>query len=211
MRLVFALVAAALGALAGAANADDYALQRQRCGLEAKPRLPDPQMLEACTAVIDARKETPQDLARAYVNRGDAWRLRERAIDRAIADYDEAIRLRPDFALAFAGRGFTYLFERRNPDRAIQDFDEAIRLDSTSAVVFYYRATAYADKGALDRAIADFDQAIRLKPDFSNAYRDRGQAKQAKGDLVGAAADLARAESTGSRTPACDRGTGCGR
>jgi tetratricopeptide (TPR) repeat protein len=203
-----------LGAFAnlpGAVQAQGYKLQRERCGVEAtRHSLPDPDAIADCTAVIESRTETPEVLARAYVNRGDAYRLRERNIDRAIADYNQAIQLQPNFALAFADRGFTYLFERHDQLRAIEDFNQAIRLDPMSANVFYYRGTAYFDKGELERAIADFDQAIRLRPNFSIAYRDRGQAKIARGDRAGGDADLAEAERIGSREPACG-GAGCNR
>jgi tetratricopeptide (TPR) repeat protein len=196
----------------GATSAQDYKLQRDRCGLDTTRRLPPgPEAIEACTAVINSGKETPKILALALVNRGNAYRIGDRNIDRAIDDYTQAIRLQPDFALAFASRGFTYLFEKRSLERAIEDFDEAIRLDPTFANVFYYRGVAYADKGAFDRAIADFDQAIRLRPNFSIAYRDRGQAKHARGDRAGGDADLAEAERIGSREPACTGGVGCNR
>jgi tetratricopeptide (TPR) repeat protein len=55
--------------------------------------------------------------------------------DRALADYDQAIRMMPDFEPAFVARGFVYLFARPDPDRAIADFSEAIRLDPASFAV----------------------------------------------------------------------------
>jgi tetratricopeptide (TPR) repeat protein len=210
-RLALSLIAGVLAILAGVAQAQDYKLQRDRCGLDGARRSPPPETIEACTAVINSGKEAPKVLAQALVNRGDAYRMGDRNIDRAIDDYTQAIRLQPDFALAFADRGFTYLFEKHSPDRAIEDLNASIRLDPTSANFFYYRGVAYADKGVFDRAIADFDQAIRLRPNFSIAYRDRGQAKLARGDRAGGDADLAAAERIGSREPACAGGAGCNR
>jgi Tfp pilus assembly protein PilF len=46
--------------------------------------------------------------------------------DRAIADYNEAIRRDPNSALAFDNRGTAYLKKGDN-DRAIADYNEAIR------------------------------------------------------------------------------------
>jgi tetratricopeptide (TPR) repeat protein len=194
----------------GSAQPQDYQRELARCGIDPKPRLPPMEAIEGCTAVIDSGKATPGIIAEALVNRGDAYRLRHNDIDRALADYDLAIRTMPGFARALASRGFVYLFARPEPDRAITDFNEAIRLDPTSANVFYYRGVAWSNKGDWDRAIADYDQAIRLRPTFSIAWRDRGKARQAKGDIAGGAADLVEAERIGRQGTDCGA-AGCGR
>lgn len=210
-RLSLILAAGVFASLSCVAQAQDYQLQWERCGLDPKRRLPPgPEAIEGCTAVIQAGRETPRIIAEAFVNRGNEYRMRERAIDRAIEDYNQAIRLQPDFALAFATRGFAYLFDKRELDRAIQDFDTALRLDPQFANVFYYRGVARSEKGQHELAIKDFDQAIRLRPTFAVAWRDRGQAKIALGDQAGGKADLDEAERVGRLTPECS-GLGCGR
>lgn len=198
-------------AVAGAARSQDYQRELARCGIEPKPRLPPIEAIEGCSAVIESGRAAPAVLAQAFVNRGDAWRSRRNDIDRALADYDAAIRVVPDFAPAFASRGFVHLFARPQLDRAIADFSEALRLDPVSANVFYFRGVAWSGKGEWDRAIADFDQAIRLRPTFANAWRDRGKAKEAKGDKAGGAADLAAAERIGRQGTDCGGAAGCGR
>jgi tetratricopeptide (TPR) repeat protein len=54
------------------------------------------------------------------------------AYDRAIADYNAAIRLDPKSALAFIGRGDAYT-SKGDHDRAVADYNEAVRLDPTRA------------------------------------------------------------------------------
>ena len=209
-RVALIFAAGALAILSQAAHAQDYQVQWERCGLDPKRRLPPgPDAIEGCTAVLQAGRETPRVLAQALVNRGDSYRMRDRAIDRALDDYSQAIRLQPDFALAFANRGFTYLFEKQDHERAIKDFDEALRLDPQFASVFYYRAVARSDKGEFRRAIGDFDQAIRLKPNFAVAWRDRGQAKIALGDQAGGKADIAEAERVARLGLDCMGTAGC--
>lgn len=198
-------------ALPNSAHAQDYRRELERCGIDPRPRLPPLEAIEGCTAVISSAQATPKIVAQALVHRGDAYRMRHNDIDRALADYDQAIRMMPDYALAFSSRGFVFLFARPQPDRAIADFNEAIRLDPSSANVFYFRGVAWSNKSDWDRAIADFDQAIRLRPTFSIAYRDRGKARQAKGDKAGGAADLAEAERIGRQQPDCGGAAGCGR
>src|ERR1700683_3224373 len=79
---------------------------------------PDPG-IEACTAIIQAGQETAQDLAAAFTNRGTAYNDK-REYDRAIQDYDQAIRLNPNYAEALSNRGTAYN-DKREYDRAIQD------------------------------------------------------------------------------------------
>src|SRR6516165_1397499 len=78
----------------------------------------------ACSRVITAGKG---NLSWAYYNRGLAYQEKGDN-DRAIADYDQAIRLDPKYAFAYNGRGNAYKAKGDN-DRAIADYDQAIRLD----------------------------------------------------------------------------------
>ena len=100
----------------------------------------------------------------AYEDKGD--------YDRAIADYDQAIRLEPDYASAFNNRGVAYRL-KSDYDRAIRDYDQAIRLKPDYALAFNNRGYAYRQKGEYDHAIRDYDQAIRLKPDYVDAYNGK--------------------------------------
>ncbi len=87
--------------------------------------------------------------------------------ERAIADFNEAIRLDPKSAVTFHFRGLAYA-AKQDYDRAIADYDEAIRLDPKSATIpVYDRGQAYAAKQDYDRAIADFNEAIKLDPKFA--------------------------------------------
>jgi Flp pilus assembly protein TadD len=117
---------------------------------------------------------------RAYAKKGQ--------YDRAIADYDEAIKLDPKDAIAFFTRGITY-YAIDQDDRAIADLDEAIRLDQKNAYFFSARGDAYADKGDHDRAIADYNVAIRLGPKTAMMFCGRGRAYKTKGQYDRAIAD----------------------
>jgi tetratricopeptide (TPR) repeat protein len=105
-----------------------------------------------------------------------------------IADYDEAIRLKPDYHAAFNNRGIARN-DKGDIEGAIADSDEAIRLKPDYAVAFCNRGIARKDKGDIEGAIADYDEAIRLKPDYHDAFNNRGIARGAKGDIEGAIAD----------------------
>jgi tetratricopeptide (TPR) repeat protein len=116
--------------------------------------------IQMCTALIESGRESGR--ASAYNNRANA-RQAKGDLDRAIADYDEAIRLAPTLATTYNGRAAAWQ-AKGDLDRAIADYDEAIRLNPKYATAYNNRGFAWKAKGDLDRAIADYDEAIRLNP-----------------------------------------------
>ncbi len=109
---------------------------------------------------------------RGFVNRG-SYRLDQGDYDRALRDFDTAIRLDPKNARAFGGRGRGRAM-RQEYDKAIQDFTEAIRLDPSRGWAFNDRGFIYLRTGSWSAALADFDEAIRLDPRETQAYANRG-------------------------------------
>jgi tetratricopeptide (TPR) repeat protein len=106
--------------------------------------------------------------------------------ERAIKDYDEAIRLDPKFtvaegggvhvglkALAFRNRGLVWR-AKQEYDKAIKDFDEAFRLDPHTARAFNNLGIDWHNEKEYDKAIKDFDEAIRLNPKYADAFNNRG-------------------------------------
>jgi len=175
-RIAFAIGAALVAmssATSAAARDGDGTLCVSRSDID-----PDWQISE-CTTVIQSGGKTREDLAAAFNNRGFAYAAKSQ-YDRAIHDFDRAIRLRPDFAEAFYNRG-TVCAAKRQYDRAIRDYDQATRLKPDYAEAFNKRGYAYAAKSQYDRAIQDYDQAIRLKPDYADPFNNRGNAYAAKG------------------------------
>ena len=100
-----------------------------------------PAAIEACTSIIllDPHNDG------ALVNRGIAYR-RLGDINRAITDYDEAIRLNPRAADAFNNRGNAFR-ALDDLDRAMRDYDEAIRLDAHYAHAFNNRGVIFLESG----------------------------------------------------------------
>ena len=92
--------------------------------------------------------------------------------DKAIKDYDEAIRLDPKDAEAFVYRGITWK-EKGELDKAFKDFDEAIRLDPKDAWAFVNRGMARHKKKEYDKALKDYDKAIGLDPKDAEAFVNR--------------------------------------
>ena len=109
--------------------------------------------------------------------------------DRAIAKYDEAIRLKPDYGKAYNNRGLAYQ-AKGSTDQAIADFAEAIRLNPGLGEAYYNRGLAYQAKGSYDQAIADFDEAIKFLYGAASVYNSRGLAYSDMGEYDKAIADF---------------------
>lgn len=93
--------------------------------------------------------------------------------DQSIADYTEAIRLKPKDATARYDRGLAWL-AKKDYDKAIIDFSSAIRLKPKYALAYYKRGNAWREKKEYDKAIADYTEAIRIDPKSAAAYNNRG-------------------------------------
>ena len=144
---------------------------------------PDVQ-LRACTEIIMSPGFGLEAKALAYRYRGDA-RTGAGAFQQAIADFNEAIRLRPDYMPAYAGRARAR-FSVRNFAGAIADYNETMRLSPGSAILHIERGHVYLTQGNVDAAIWDLTEAIRLEPKNAAAFNNRGLALRRKGDLDGA-------------------------
>ena len=150
----------------------------------------------AIARFIDALNQTAEpvralDQSTVYFYRGNACYFKG-DYERAIADFDQAIELKPDDADAYFNRGVVYYY-KGDYDHAIAEYDQAIKLKPDYPAAYNNRGLAYADKGDYERAIADFDRAIELKPDYPVAYTNRGIAYADKGDYERAIADFDRA------------------
>ena len=135
-----------------------------------------------------------------YVGRGDI-EYSLSMIDRAIADYTEAIRLEPKRAQTqdtrlYGGRGDLYLAHGAI-ESAMVDLNEAIRLDSKAAWPHFNRGIAFARKGQFDQAISDFDTARRLAVDDKPLA---GACLMSRGDVLAMAGRIAEAEAVYAET-----------
>lgn len=145
------------------------------------------QRIAACSALLDSgagdanfRGATVAARAAAYAAHGQ--------IDRAIADFDEAIRLNFDLATSYYNRGGMYIRKGLH-QRAIEDYDQTLRLQPDYASALANRGHAYSDIRQYAKAIEDLDRAVRLRPGDSmnifnrgNAYLRWGRNTEAIGD-----------------------------
>jgi clan AA aspartic protease (TIGR02281 family) len=195
--LAVACVVVAMSAVVCAAG------DREDC---AAPAANPDQRIATCTRVIADDTQTAASRADAYSSRGTAYGNKNDQ-DRAIADFNEAIRLNPNLALAYNNRGFAY-FRTGDLDRAIADYGEAIRSNPNYAFAYGNRGLAYSRKGDFERAIADSSEAIRRNPNLAFAYDTRGFAYASGRDYDRALSDYDEAIRRNPRlaTPYAHRG-----
>ena len=151
----------ALTFLATAPTSAETKQQIDWCINESRVYSPDLQ-ISGCTASIQSGRYGDQDLAVVYSNRGEAYNNKSQH-DRAIQDFDQAIKLNPNYFEALNNRGQAYMNKGQH-DRGIQDFDQAIRLDPKIALTFFNRGLAWERKGNLQNALQDFKRYSELAP-----------------------------------------------
>src|SRR5438477_3390025 len=88
----------------------------QQCAASRSPS----EQIASCDRAIGSGRLTKDDLARAHFARAFAY-ARSHDNEHAIADYAEAIKLKPDYGEAFVLRGLIYMASR-DPRHALADF-----------------------------------------------------------------------------------------
>src|SRR5260221_621275 len=68
------------------------------------------QSIRGCSALIQSSHDTGINLAKAFTNRGSGYATKG-DYNRAIQDYDQALRLNPKSSEAFSGRGSAYAYK----------------------------------------------------------------------------------------------------
>jgi serine/threonine-protein kinase len=104
----------------------------------------------------------PRRNADAYNNRGSVW-IRIGELDKSIADYKEAIRLKPDHALAHGGLGSALALKGRWKE-ALKEYQKAAQYDPKLADAHYNLGLTYQKLGDLDKSVAEYREAVQLRP-----------------------------------------------
>ncbi len=92
----------------------------------------------ACTWLIKTDRLARVHLAETFYNRGTLF-YEKGFRDRAISDFDAALRLTPDFANAYHARGMAYE-DNGMFDHALRDYGDAIRLEPDFAMALNNKA-----------------------------------------------------------------------
>jgi len=100
--------------------------------------------------------------------------------DAAIAQYQEALRIKPDYKEAENNLGMAFLKKGRVDD-AIAHYQLALQIDVNYALARFNLATALFQKGEIDEAIVHFQKALQLETGSAEVYNNFGTALLQKG------------------------------
>lgn len=123
-------------------------------------------IIDACTRQIESGRWQGRNLAFTYNNRAEGYRVLDE-LDKAIADYDRAIKLYPQYAKAYVNRAETYR-QKKEFNRVIADTTQAIRYDAAFTAAYAIRGLAYEQKGEIAKARADFNKAIAIPAKYND-------------------------------------------
>lgn len=180
------LVAAYLLVLAGSAGAED--LEHCYRGEGAHEAGDYELAIAYYTKCIETGELTAFNLTTVYFNRANAYSdLND--FDRAVPDYDEAIRLDPLGPDLYINRGLAYA-NQSNYGQAVLDFNEAIYLNPNLGMAYQNRCMALTLLGRLEAALRDCDDSLRLLPDNPRVLDGRALTYWLMGDHEAARRDL---------------------
>jgi TonB family protein len=139
-----------------------------------KPQASSAPVPTPTTIAATAPKLTPDSAF--YRQRGDEY-YAAGEYERAISEYDQAIRLNQQDVAAYYSRGFAYHY-KNNQDRAFENYKTAIRLKSELAQEPTMQCVLYnpAKRGNTDKAIEECSKTISSFANFALAYYVRGNA-----------------------------------
>lgn len=120
------------------------------------------------------------DLAVGYMNRANRYDDLG-LLDKALADYNYAIKLEPNNVSSYHNRGSLYDREG-NYDAALRDFDKAIALNPQFAPAYNNRAYTLLRIGAYPEAFADIQKCIGLGNALACDFATLAEIESAMGD-----------------------------
>jgi len=130
------------------------------------------QQIAGCTGLIESGRGNDNGLSMAFYNRGNGYAAKG-DFDRAIEDYDDAIKHNPKMAVAFSNRGNAYK-EKEQYERALADYDMAIELGPDNPIALHNRCWTRFIVGQLPEALVDCNASLRVRPDAASTLADRG-------------------------------------
>src|SRR3989339_240809 len=146
---------------------------------------------DSITLWNDVIKNYPNSIAIAHYDRGKVYQ--ERGVyNKALSDYEQAIKIDPNCYEAYYNRGITYQTISKY-DEALLDYDQAIKINPNYKQAFNNRGVVYYNKKDYKKAFFDYNQAIKIDKNYSEAYNNRGTVYQAIRNYIRALSDYEQA------------------
>ena len=126
------------------------------------------------TLVLPAAVPTSDRQRAQQANDRGLQLYREKRYDEAVAQFTEALKLRPDFAQAANNLGFVYYRQQRYAEAA-RWLENTLKIDPSRAVAYLNLGDAYFHAGDKARAKQAYGTYLELQPQGSGAAQARAQ------------------------------------
>jgi tetratricopeptide (TPR) repeat protein len=154
----------------------------------------------ACTRVMNSGRLPRKQFYIGYFNRGAAYR-RAGDLDKALADFNRVVALRPHFSRGYHVRGLVR-YGLGDHQTARKDIDRAIELDAQSWPAYFSRAVMQRAQGEADAALKDLATADDIKRGQAQVLLLRALIKADRGAVSTARAEVNKVIATGKDTAA---------
>lgn len=136
-----------------------------------KQRVTPSEALEICDIALSQEQLSNTNRAATLTNRG-ILHMREQRHERALQDYEAAMKLSPGMPEAKINLGAMFYYVGRYAD-AVAALNEGVKVEDheARAAAYYNRAIAYERLGNVDAAYSDYRSALLVQPDFDPAVR----------------------------------------
>lgn len=153
---ILALAAPLLLAAPQAAFADRDDEECYKATLEEK----GDRAIDICGRILARGRVKDRDLARTLNNRGLGY-VTNKDLDKAMADFDAAVRADPTYPFVYDNRGDVWRL-RKQFDRAIVEYNEALRRDPEFLSAYVNRGMAFEEMGNKLSAKADYEAVLKM-------------------------------------------------
>ena len=126
------------------------------------------------------RLASADDTASAVYHTRGAARAALGDYEKAVEDFNEAIRLNPETAINHLDRGLAKE-ALGETDAAKANFEKAIQIDGDLAKHYHKEGCGKNDGRAYEAAMVSFDKALRLNPEYTSVYSNRALSQNALG------------------------------
>ena len=125
--------------------------------------------LDVCTKALEDDTLSARNRSATYNNRGIVY-MRRGMIERAMRDYDDALRISPNIAETQINLGAMF-YANGMYTESVRALNEGVKAqeDDSRAAAHFNRALSLEKLGAYDEAYADYKQALKFRPDFPGA------------------------------------------
>jgi tetratricopeptide (TPR) repeat protein len=159
----------AIGATVLFGQGNQEAANATREGIEASKANNWDKAIAAFKKAAQLEARYAPNLSSALQQRASIY-MNERKFPEAIADYSEALKVKPDDPNIFERRAYAEM-QLKDYDKALHDYNQAIKLSPEDPKYYQVRAFIYQTKGDFKAAMADVDKTLKLDPNNQDAQQ----------------------------------------